>query len=381
MAFTLGTVITAARDRHPAFHRSRVTDAVLARFLTDYQNELIAKCVSRQPHYLDQSAVIIIALGGGIPGTTGAGSAGGLPATEPSPGTIAALEQPAGALVEALTSSDDDAAVWVSDRVATAVGASTISSTGAGRTTNVDVGRTLEITAGPGLGQQREILSNTSAQWTLTSAWEVLPTTASMFRVVTPVLAVQNDVLAVTQLPATITKQGYLVSLNAQGVPFIDYASPLVASVEVGVPLPSIAAVTGGTVRYLDGDTDELTFTTFRRRFDPPCFPAVWQSGETVFLCGSNGDWQDITSLEVLYTPIAPAFSRLTDYFLLPDSARSTCVASAAAFAALRLTGDPSVTVDARVFQAGADDTEDSYLASLRLSKRARTSVIRSANY
>lgn len=51
MSFTLGDVVTAARDRHPAFAKPNVPDAVFARFLSDWQRTLYAKAVQRDPSF------------------------------------------------------------------------------------------------------------------------------------------------------------------------------------------------------------------------------------------------------------------------------------------------------------------------------------------
>lgn len=51
MAFTLGDVVTAARDRHPAFAKPNVPDAVFARFCSDWQRTFYAKAVQRDPSF------------------------------------------------------------------------------------------------------------------------------------------------------------------------------------------------------------------------------------------------------------------------------------------------------------------------------------------
>jgi hypothetical protein len=382
VAYQLSDVITAARDRHPAFHKTRVTDAVLARFLTDYQNALIAKCLQRDSHYLEQSVGIAFSLDtANAPGTVGAGTSGGLPGAVSGAGALSAINETAGSLVASETTTAEGATVWVAERAATAATANTISSTGAGRTTNQDAGRLVVITAGKGTGQRREVASNTADQWTTTQNWETTPDTTSLFQIVTPVLEVENEALVVTDLPALSDRVGYLVRLNAQGTPYIDYTKPLVASIEKGVPLPSITAISGGTVRYTDGDTDPLAIVNYRHRFDPPRFPAVWQAGETLFFCGDTADWVEVASIEVRYSPVAPKFTALTDYFLLPDASRPAVVERAAALAALRVAGTEGIEIDPELFRASAERAEQAYLSSLRLSKRSRISVIREGVY
>jgi hypothetical protein len=319
LSFTLQQVVTAARDRSQFFNKPRIGDALCARWCTEFQNELIAKALRRDAHYLEQSIGIVLALSSAnTPGVAGANTSGGLPADVDDAGNLSYLEAPAGALVEALDTDDDDAVVMVADRVVTSATATTVSSTGAGRTVNEDVDRLVVIVAGKGAGQQREVVSNTATQWTV-AAWETIPDATSVMRVVVPELEIRDQMAVVTDLPATVTKAGYLVKLDAAGVPYVDYTSPLVAYIDQGVPLPSAIAISGGTVRYTTGDDQPLCIATYGRRFDPPEFPAVWHGGQSLFLCGNSDDWNDVVSLEVRYSPIAPAFTALADFFLLPD--------------------------------------------------------------
>jgi hypothetical protein len=71
VSLTLGTIITAIRALHPAFDRSRVPDTVLASFLSDYQNTLIALGVDREKTFLSQTIAIAI-----TPGVTDAPEGG-----------------------------------------------------------------------------------------------------------------------------------------------------------------------------------------------------------------------------------------------------------------------------------------------------------------
>jgi hypothetical protein len=168
-----------------------------------------------------------------------------------------------------------------------------------------------------------------------------------------------------------------MVRLDSAGVPYLDYTAPIVVDVEAGVPLPSMQTLVGGTIRYADGDTEALTVTSFARRGDATRSLAVYPVGETVRFCGTSEDWQDVTSLDLLYTPVAPVFTALTDLFLLPDAAKPTMVASAAAFMALRVAGTEDIAIDPAAFQAHANYAQKTYLSSVRLQSRARTSVMR----
>jgi hypothetical protein len=381
MSITLGQVITATRDRHPAFHRSRVPDAVLARFASDYQNQLIGRALERDKLYLKQSVAIRLAFDDSSdPGTAGAGTEGGLPGQEATSGAISVAEESAGSLVEVVLPADGGSVI-VAERPVTSATANTVTSNGAGRSTNEDADRLIRITAGTGFGQIREIQSNSATQWVLTANWETIPDATSLLEVIPAALSVDESFGVVTELPALSTQTGYLVRLNAQGVPYIDYTAPLNVAVDRGVGLPSMIAPVGGTVRFTGTDADELTITTYGRRFDPPGDYSVYIAGQELFLCGSQCDWADVVSIELLYAPIAPDFTRLTDYFLVPDAARPALIGALAAFAASRINGVEEIAVDVDAFDAKAIDAEEKYLKTLRLAKRGRTNTFREGVY
>lgn len=381
MSFTLRQVIAAARDKHAAFHKTRIGDAVAGRFLSDWQNEAIASALQREAHYLEQSIGIVISFDGNDdPGVAGAGTIGGLPAEADAAGDPAAVSESAGALVEPLDSEAEGASVFVVDRPVTSATSTTTTSTGAARAVNVDVGRSLVIVEGKGLGQERDILSNTADTWSH-AAWATQPDTTSVLRVVEPILSVDNRLGVVTAAPALSKRVGYLVRLDAQGQPYIDYTKPLVATLDRGVPLPSAIAVSGGTVRYNNGEDAPLTIATYGRRFDPPCLPAIWQGGGTVYLCGTQADWFNVASLELRYSPLAPDFATRDDLFLLPDPARPFAVAALAEFFASRVAGMEGITINVGYFADKLMKAEAKYLASLRLSKRARMTIVREGYY
>lgn len=387
MSLQLQDIITAARDRHPAFHRTRVTNAVLARFLSDYQNELIGKCVRRDKHYLTQSAVVVMAFGSNSdPAVVGSATGDGLPGAVTEEGGFATVPQSTGALVEAITDPALGAELLVAESDIVGGTATTIEFFGAAWATDAYAGKTVEITAGPGIGQRRTILSNTAATATISTGsdgqqWETPPSTANLARIVTPLLSSSEGVGVVTALPALRSQIGYLVKLDATGTPYIDYTEPLVGNVETGVPLPSAIAVLGGTVCFTDGDRDELTLVTVGRRFDPPRMPAVYTQGQSLCFCGDAADWADVASIEVSYVPIAPALTALTDYLLLPDAARPALVAACASYMAMRVEGLDDVTIDAVKHHTRAKGAEDDYLSTLALSRRGRRIRIRPYEY
>jgi hypothetical protein len=387
VALQLQEIITAARDRHPAFFKTRAPSATIGRFLSDYQNELIGKALLRDKQFLAQKAVIVVSIdGSAAPGTVGAGTGSGLPGTVSDAGVFSLTPATAGGLIEAVVDPAAGAQLLVSERVVSSASATGVTCTGAGWTVNAYVGRVVVITQGPGIGQRRTILSNTIDTLVISSGsdghqWSSLPTAASLLEVVVPVYQSSGIAGVVTDVPATLSQTGYLVKLTAQGTPYIDYTAPLVASVETGVPLPTALAFLGGAVRYADGEVGPLTLATEAQRFDPPDCPAAYTVGHTLFLCGSRRDWQDVASLELDYVPIAPAFTQPTDYLLLPDAARPALVAAAAGFMAERVEEMADVAIDSRKFVARAIAAEAAYLSALRLTRRARRTQFRAVDY
>lgn len=383
MSLLLSAIITSIRDRHAAFHRKRVTDAVLARFLSSYQNTLIGKCVKREKMFLRQSVGFAIAINNANdPGTVGAGTSGGLPGSVDDDGNVSVVQESAGALIEPLLETADAGQIVVAERVVTSVVGQVITSTGAGRTVNQDLDRLIHITAGKGRGQVRVVASNTADSWTPDEDWDTVPDTTSLFTIVEALLTSDEDIGVVTELPAQTARTGYLVRLNAQGVPYIDYGEPLTIWLDRGVPLPEMLAPLGGTVRYTDGEHDELTITTFGRRFEPTRTPAIYLAGSEAFLCGDEEDWQDVESIELVYTPVGPRFTATSEYFLLPDPAEPVLVARGAEFAAKRVNGsDPNLAIDVATFIQDAIEAESDYLETLRLGKRGRRTTFREGRY
>lgn len=382
MSLQLSAVLTAIRDRHPAFHKTRVTDAVLARYLSAYQNQLIGKCVQRDPMFLRQSLAIGIAISDASdPGTAGAGTTGGLPGEVDDDGDASVVHESAGSLVAPKLTVAAGGQIVVAERVVTSVAGQVITSTGAGRTTNQDLGRLIHITGGKGIGQVRAIASNTADSWTPTENWDTVPDTTSLFTIVEALFASDETLGAVTELPAQSRRTGYMVRLNAQGVPYVDYSEELTMWVDRGVPLPELLTILGGTVRYTTEGHEELTVTSFARRFDEPPTPAIYVAGGVAYLVGSEQDWQGVESIEVLYTPLAPRFTARTDYFLLPDRAEAALIARGAEFAARRVNGLEDITIDLAPFREDALEAEDDLLASLRLATRARRTTFRQDRY
>lgn len=380
MSLLLSDVLRGIRMRHKAFHRLRVPDRVLAEFLADYQNQLIAEGVRRDKQFLSQSIAIALALEtANEPGVAGVGTSGGLPAdASVTPDTIEVVQEPAGALIEVIDTVADGRQVHVAERRVTAATSTSVTSSGAGRTVNADALRLVYITGGLGRGQYREILSNTTDTWVVSDGtdgkeWEVTPDETSTLEVLVANLTATEARGVVTDLPAESARTGYLVRLNAAGVPYIDYTQPLTVTVDRGVPLPTLVALLGGTVRFTDAARapEPLHITTYNHRFSAVA-PAVYLQGETLVLCGDREDWRDIRSLELRYVPHAPTFTATNEYFLLPDPARGALVAQGAAFAACRVADDKDVTIDRRYLEEQGARAEERYLDTLSTLRGAR---------
>lgn len=372
MSLTLAAILTAARDRHPAFSRERVTDAVIARYLSDVQNELISAASIRDRQFIAQTAVVSIAIDdASAPGTAGAGTTGGVPGVV-SGDSFTTSESSTGSVIEVGVTEANGATVLIADSPLTSATSTTLTKTGAARTVNGDVDRLLVITAGKGLGQRRLVTSNTASIWSF-AAWDIVPDTTSLFSLVEPVYLSDETAGAVTALPSTTQNLGYLVKLDASGSPYLDYTEPLVATLEQGVPLPSMQALLVDLCQLWRTDCttpEPLRVTTAQQRWN--FGPAVYQVGSTLYLSGDSCAWSDAQSIEIRYVPLAPAFTALTDLFLLPDQARPVLVAKAASFCAMRVEGLEGVNIDSRKHSAEAERAERQFYQTVLSGKRGR---------
>ena len=376
MALQLSTLLTAARDVHPAFRKERVPDAVLARFLTGYQRQLLSLATQRQREFLvSQASIAFDVTSSNAVGTAGAGTTGGMPGTV-SGGSVTADQLPAGTAIEL---DFADAPVMVSERVVSSATSTTLVYTGAGWTVNAYQNKYVWITAGKGQGQKRLVSSNTSDTLTISQAWSTIPDTTSVFEVVNASASASEEVGVAVQLPATSTRVGYLVRLSANGAATLDLTQPLVATFDVGIGLPPMKYLLGGTVRFTSSDAVEpLTLVSYASRLQPAgAFPAYLMNGE-LFLIGDENDWHDVASIDLRFVPEPPALTALTDYLVLPDSAYSPLVARTAAFAGQRVMGLPEADgLDLGLLLEAAAGAEMVWLNEISSQKRSRVSRVR----
>lgn len=392
MATQLQFYIDQVRNRHPAFEKRLVPDKVLADFATLDQREILTLALGHDRQYLAQPLPIGFDLTNAdadSPGTAGAGTVGGLPAQSNGQGGFSYAQSATGSGVEVETTG---VVVLVPDTVVVSATATTLTALGSPVwTTNQYLNDTVIITAGTGAGQPpRVIASNTASQLTVSVAWAIQPDPTSVFNVVQAVDNVDQTFGAVTDVPGLSSSTGYLVRLNAQGTPYLDFTKPLVVSLASGIPLPPYHSILGGTVRLVPPNTqlgnppcqDKLTLNSFSDRFAYHGDYGAYLLNGSLYLMGGRQDWCNVQGIELTYVPIPPAFVARTDYFLLPDTALPVLVARAAVFAATRISGIPDVPpIPADALTAMAQGATDSFIKTLQLTKTARFSRMRRGRY
>lgn len=377
MALTLDQIIRAARDRNPHFTRQNVPHAVVARYLTGLQRRLISKITDVNAELVAQQASVLFDLStANAVGTVGAGTSGGLPVSLVA-GLPVEQELPAGA---ALAMDFDGAQVLYPQTVLTGATALTLTRAAAGWVVNAYAGKYVWISDGPGIGQRREIVSNTATVLTLSQAFDTIPTAnVSLFEIVNALAAIPEDLGVVTALPADSTRIGYLVRLNANGVPYIDLAKPLVAKFGVGVDLPPAEFFIGGAVRFVGGDEAELELRRYSQRWTLGVSGyGAYIMGGKLFLIGEMSVWGDVASIDLRYVPIAPALTALTDYFLLDDTAYDALVCRSAQLMGARVNGLPDVgKVDVSALADEATVAEAAYLSGVGRGARTFPKFVR----
>lgn len=377
MAFTLGDVVTAARDRHPYFAKPNVPDAVFARFLTDHQRVLLSKAVQRDASFLTQSLSLAFSVSSANAiGVAGAGT-GAFPGAVSSTGALSVDAAPMG---DALTVDTTNASVLVAPTVVQSATSTTLTGTSVSWGPNAYAGDLVEITDGTGAGQVRSIVSNTSSQLTV-AAWATVPDMTSLFRILTTVLADDGTMGVVTNFPLTTTRQGFAVKVNASGTPYLDLTTPLVATVDASLTLPAMKRLVGGTVWSTQNGTltpCPLTLVGYQNRMRPLGRYVAVADGTSLTLQGSQTHWADVQSIELKYVPEPPAFTALTDVFLLPDGARPAVVAASALMAGQRVAALPDMgTLDLTSLASRAAEAEAAWLAEVQGQTRSRVHRMR----
>lgn len=390
--FTIQQYIDQVRNRHPVFEKRLLPDRVLADFATLDQREVLTLALAHDRQYLAQSLPIAFDLLNAdtdAPGVAGAGTSGGFPAQSDGMGGFSYSDTATGSGVEVQTTG---VVTLVTDTVVASATGTTLTALGSPAwTTNQYQNDTVVITAGTGAGQPpREIASNTASQLTVSQPWAIQPDTTSLFTVVQALYTVDQTFGVATDVPGLTSSTGYLVRLNAQGTPYLDFTKPLVVSLAAGVPLPPYHSILGGTVRLvpptpqlgLGPFQDKLTLNSYSDRFAYHGTYGAYLLNGSLYLMGSRIDWNNVQGIELTYVPIPPAFVARTDYFLLPDTALPVLVARAVVFSASRLSGIPDVPqLPMADFQAMAQGATDSFIKTLSLTSSSRVSRMRRGRY
>lgn len=402
MATTLTDLIDGVRALSKHFTPERVPGKLLGRLATQAQRELLQDAQARNAGWGAQVATVGFQLADeNAQAAVAADADGGLPAgstDETTSGTPVLGGAPAGWLTELDLEASQDDTVAVVTLVApftpAAVGAATAQKTGAGWTTNALVGAHVRVVAGPGAGQRRRIVSNTSDTLTVSADWGSAPAgvvavvpsegdtpdTTSLLDVVQGVAETTGTQAVVTAVPAVAARRGYLVRLDATGTPYLDLAQPVVAFVDAPVPLPALMHLLGGTVRLTDdpaGPGLPLEILPYEARLTSPRGFAAYQLGEALYLIGDEV-WDDAASIELRYVPVPPAFTAPGDYVLLADLAVPALVATLALAAAEHVSEmEDAPAIDLSRFQARAEASRERFLNTVALQRRNRVYVTR----
>lgn len=392
MTIALSDIITATRDRDPAFAKQRVPDALFARYLTAYQKELVGEANEIMPGCITGQISIVFPTEmpsiSPVP-SIGAGTGSGLPVRPTDGGTAYA---PAGYAVAAQVVGNTvemDFAHGVELIPATALQAVTSTVLTPIGTPNYTINQYadglsfVEIVMGADVGDRRLISANDVSTITVNAPFAITPDLTSLFRVVRVTPVVNSETSAVLGLPATDTRTSYLVQTDATGRQFIDLTMPLTAMLARGIPLPPYKALLDGTI-YFNGtvfgeqDSMELGLTEASNRLRArDRYNAYERNGELV-LIGNPSDWALVQSIDLRYVPEPGQLTKLSDAFVLPDSALGVLVAKAAQFAAERLyNAQDTPNVDVNRYTMQADRAQQAWLRSLGQRKRAYTSVIK----
>jgi hypothetical protein len=375
MALTLATVLTAARDKDSALTRTRAPDAVLARDLTGYQRRLISQAADLDSNFVAQQCSIIFAAStANVPTALAAGSQGGGPADASQPARIALTYQDSGPAIEVDVNSNP----LIADALVTSATTIAVTVSGANWQVNRFVNQWLWCVAGPAAGQLRQILSNTIDTLVISTGTDlrqfaVVPGPTDLIRVVAANVDAAGGSTVLTEITPTQSKYGFLVSLDANGRPYINPTIPLVATFDRGIFVPPYERIIGGTVRLNSGLVqDDITIRPYRMRYQWGPSYTVWIESGQVFLAGAASDWRDVASIDLRYVPIPPAFQALTDYFLLDDDCYDVMSYRAAYVAGQRVKKLADVgSIDVMYLKEEWQAAEQNFLSSVGAHNRA----------
>lgn len=390
MAFLLGDAVQAVRLRHPAYADATIVPTItLAAEASRLQRSLIEAGIRAYTGFLATTVPIYLALeSNNVPGRVAAGSDGGLPVRERD----APLDATAGFATHFdLENADEILGPFVGSVV---IGLTTtvVTLTAAARVVNADVAYYIQIVDGPGFGPDaiRSVNSNGVDSWTVDN-FRVDPDNTSVFRLISVVeQELDTDATVITQLPSTRQQAAYLVKLDAQGQPYVDLTTPLVATLREGVPLPphymllglEAALTVSGRAPTANPVTRAPVLRSIpiyhgtRRRDPRVCVElAAFVEGDRLFLAGNTTSWCRIPNLLLTFVPIPPPFDTtartvLDTPFLLPDSA-SEALTAGLTFLAARQAKARGKVDDVTVAMAQSDAANEAKLWLGTLQRRA----------
>lgn len=337
MTLRAGDIIARARFEHPAFQRTVAPVSVCANLLNRVQRELVMRAYQLNQWYLTSTYAVALLPGQDI-AQLGAGEDQGAPLVEGTT-TLARSSTDAGSLAEVASTAQ----ILVSERKVSGAGSNSLIDSTAVMAVDAYVADVLVITAGPGVGQVREILSNTVDSFTITEAWEVNPTEESLYEVRFPGYAVDGSLgVQLGFSPPEGTRQGWLVKIGTDGMPYLDLAQPVQVQVSAGIPIPPNYQLNpSGVVRLArtpKGDGQQYPFRLINPvdALQPGGGFRGYVRGGRLFLAAPFVQWRDVSSIEVTYCPIPPAVTRAGDALLLPEDAEEALVAGITMGIALR---------------------------------------------
>jgi hypothetical protein len=378
-------LIESARDAHAAFHRGNIPPAVALRALGTIQRALIRAAHELDRTWLAQPLTVILAQDAmHAPGTVGAGTEGGLPAVLDDAGNVVQVSQQSGNLAALDFGGEPDFGPFV----ATTIAADSLDLSAAGWTVNEWVGAYCVVLEGPSQHSLRRVNSNDADTLTFlpTEPWsEGAPTTASVLGLFLVAAALDQAQGVQTAVPALTERRGYLVKLDAQGNPYLDVTTPLVTSLETGIPLPPhLYLVDTFGVRYPKQNGQERyepaagALVAPGQRFGDRFLYGAYVQNQQLFLIGTWENWYGVASLELRYVPVAPDPATLDSVLLLPDQAAEACEALLTAFYATRVGVKGGLERDqVSQHRQDGDAARDAFLRTVGRSGRARPYLIK----
>jgi hypothetical protein len=326
MALTAGQITASARFYHPAFTPAVIPFSVATEFGNRAQRYLMREIHKRDPSYLVRVWAIRLLPDQNV-ATVGVGTTGEAPLIDGTT-SLARRTVNTGAVAEL----DETTSILQDETPVTGAGPTSLTDAAASWTVDEYAGDIVQIVAGTGAGQVRVVESNTADTLTIpsTQPWTTVPDGTSTYLIRVQETEVPGDLsVQMARVPATAVRQGWLVRLDAAGVPYLDLDSPVSVSYETGIPLPPNDFTDHGAAVLNDPVSTRVQVTKIppSARWSPPRGYAYWVQGQQLFLSAPYSQWQGVASLEIPYLPIPPKIANDESFLLLPDASEEAMVA------------------------------------------------------